>query len=184
MLYIEWFMESRKSVPQSRNFSTIESKKNMNMNVKHEELTVRALYDLSYTAALSLLKPAPTRGRRCRRSASSFKALGKNTFARKNTSSAVKTWSQKRKLCPNIICRPHIIRPETEVRPGAFIRDNALISAGCVVAIPPVKKTPSVRRRASPHYNYIGDSVMGHKARTGAGAVVRLKAGSLATSPS
>ena len=62
--------------------------------------------------------------------------------------------------------------PETEVRPGAFIRGNALIGAGCVVGnSTEVKNAILFDGAQAPHYNYIGDSVMGHKAHTGAGAV-------------
>ena len=65
-----------------------------------------------------------------------------------------------------------IIGPETEVRPGAFIRGNALIGAGCVVGnSTEVKNAILFDGAQAPHYNYIGDSVMGHKAHTGAGAV-------------
>ena len=77
------------------------------------------------------------------------------------------------KLYPNVyIAGPTIIGPETEVRPGAFIRGNALIGAGCVVGnSTEVKNAILFDGAQAPHYNYIGDSVMGHKAHTGAGAV-------------
>ena len=67
---------------------------------------------------------------------------------------------------------PCIIGHKTEVRPGAFIRGNALIGAGCVVGnSTEVKNAILFDGAQAPHYNYIGDSVMGHKAHTGAGAV-------------
>ena len=70
------------------------------------------------------------------------------------------------------IAGPTVIGPETEVRPGAFIRGNALIGAGCVVGnSTEVKNAILFDGAQAPHYNYIGDSVMGHKAHTGAGAV-------------
>ena len=126
------------------------------MNVKHEELTVRALYDLSYTAARPLLEACTY----------PWEALpkigGKDVWVAKSA-----------KLYPNVyIAGPTVIGPETEVRPGAFIRGNALIGAGCVVGnSTEVKNAILFDGAQAPHYNYIGDSVMGHKAHTGAGAV-------------
>ena len=70
------------------------------------------------------------------------------------------------------ITGPCVIGEKTEVRPGAFIRGNALIGAGCVVGnSTEVKNAILFDGAQAPHYNYIGDSVMGHKAHTGAGAV-------------
>lgn len=67
------------------------------------------------------------------------------------------------KLYPNVyIAGPTVIGPETEVRPGAFIRGNALIGAGCVVGnSTEVKNAILFDGAQAPHYNYIGDSVMG-----------------------
>lgn len=77
------------------------------------------------------------------------------------------------KLYPNIyIAGPTIIGPETEVRPGAFIRGSALIGAGCVVGnSTEIKNAILFDGAQAPHYNYIGDSILGYKAHTGAGAI-------------
>ena len=77
------------------------------------------------------------------------------------------------KLYPNIyIAGPAIIGPNTEVRPGAFIRGNALIGAGCVVGnSTEIKNAILFDGAQAPHYNYIGDSILGCKAHTGAGAI-------------
>ncbi|MBO5253604.1 MAG: UDP-N-acetylglucosamine pyrophosphorylase [Clostridia bacterium] len=77
------------------------------------------------------------------------------------------------KLYPNIyIAGPTIIGPDTEVRPGAFIRGSALIGAGCVVGnSTEIKNAILFDGAQAPHYNYIGDSILGYKAHTGAGAI-------------
>ena len=58
------------------------------------------------------------------------------------------------------------------MRPGAFIRGNALIGAGCVVGnSTEIKNAILFDGAQAPHYNYIGDSILGYKAHTGAGAI-------------
>lgn len=144
------------------------------MNVKHEELTVRALYDLSYTAARPLLEACTYPWEALPKIGEFIKALGKTLSPEEYEQRGEDVWVAKSaKLYPNVyIAGPTIIGPETEVRPGAFIRGNALIGAGCVVGnSTEVKNAILFDGAQAPHYNYIGDSVMGHKAHTGAGAV-------------
>lgn len=70
------------------------------------------------------------------------------------------------------ICGPAIIGPETEVRPGAFIRGNALIGAGCVVGnSTEIKNDILFNGVQVPHYNYVGDSILGYKSHMGAGSI-------------
>ena len=65
---------------------------------------------------------------------------------------------------------PVIIGPETEVRHCAFIRGNALIGAGCVVGNSTELKNVILFDKVQvPHYNYVGDSVLGFKSHMGAG---------------
>ena len=144
------------------------------MNVKHEELTVRVLYDLSYTAARPLLEACTYPWEALPKIGEVIKALGKTLSPEEYDQRGEDVWVAKSaKLYPNVyIAGPTVIGPETEVRPGAFIRGNALIGAGCVVGnSTEVKNAILFDGAQAPHYNYIGDSVMGHKAHTGAGAV-------------
>ena len=70
------------------------------------------------------------------------------------------------------ITGPCIIGPETEVRPGAFIRGKALVGAGCVVGNSVELKNCILFDSVQvPHYNYVGDSILGYHAHMGAGAV-------------
>ena len=77
------------------------------------------------------------------------------------------------KIYPNnYIAGPCIIGPETEVRPGAFIRGNALVGAGCVVGNSTELKNVILFNKVQvPHYNYVGDSILGYKAHMGAGSI-------------
>ena len=67
---------------------------------------------------------------------------------------------------------PCIIGPETEVRHCAFIRGNALVGKGCVVGNSVELKNVILFDGVEvPHFNYVGDSILGYKAHMGAGSV-------------
>lgn len=67
---------------------------------------------------------------------------------------------------------PCIIGPETEVRHGAFVRGSALVGAGCVVGNSVELKNVILFDGVQvPHYNYVGDSILGYKSHMGAGAI-------------
>ena len=67
---------------------------------------------------------------------------------------------------------PAIIGSGTEVRPGAFIRGSVITGEGCVIGnSSELKNCVLLNKVQIPHYNYIGDSVLGNKAHTGAGTI-------------
>ena len=67
---------------------------------------------------------------------------------------------------------PCIIGPETEVRHCAFIRGSALVGAGCVVGNSVELKNVILFDGVQvPHYNYVGDSILGYKSHMGAGSI-------------
>ena len=67
---------------------------------------------------------------------------------------------------------PCIIGPNTEVRHCAFIRGSALVGEGCVVGNSVELKNVILFDRVQvPHYNYVGDSILGHFAHMGAGSL-------------
>lgn len=71
-----------------------------------------------------------------------------------------------------VILGPTIIGAETEVRPSAFIRGSVLVGRNCVVGNSTELKNCILFDRVQvPHYNYVGDSVFGYRAHTGAGAI-------------
>ena len=67
---------------------------------------------------------------------------------------------------------PCIIGPRTQVRHCAFIRGSALIGAECVVGNSvELKNVILFDGVQTPHYNYVGDSVLGYQAHMGAGSI-------------
>lgn len=70
------------------------------------------------------------------------------------------------------ILPPTIIGPKTEVRPGAFIRGNAIVGENCVVGNSTELKNVILFNNVQvPHYNYVGDSILGFKSHMGAGSI-------------
>ena len=70
------------------------------------------------------------------------------------------------------IAAPCIIGPGTEVRHCAFIRGSALVGAGAVVGNSTELKNVILFDNVQvPHYNYVGDSILGYRAHMGAGSV-------------
>ncbi len=67
---------------------------------------------------------------------------------------------------------PCIIGANTEVRPGAFIRGNALVGEDCVVGNSTELKNVILFDHVQvPHYNYVGDSILGYYSHMGAGSI-------------
>lgn len=67
---------------------------------------------------------------------------------------------------------PCIIGANTEVRHCAFIRGNALIGENCVVGNScELKNVILFDNVQTPHFNYVGDSILGYKSHMGAGSI-------------
>ena len=67
---------------------------------------------------------------------------------------------------------PCIIGPRTEVRHCAFIRGSALVGADCVVGNSvELKNVILFDHVQTPHYNYVGDSILGYYSHMGAGSI-------------
>jgi NDP-sugar pyrophosphorylase family protein len=67
---------------------------------------------------------------------------------------------------------PCIIGPETEVRHCSFIRGSALVGANCVVGNSvELKNVILFDNVQTPHYNYVGDSILGYRSHMGAGSI-------------
>jgi UDP-N-acetylglucosamine diphosphorylase / glucose-1-phosphate thymidylyltransferase / UDP-N-acetylgalactosamine diphosphorylase / glucosamine-1-phosphate N-acetyltransferase / galactosamine-1-phosphate N-acetyltransferase len=70
------------------------------------------------------------------------------------------------------IIGPVWIGARTQIRPGAFIRGNVITGEGCVLGnASEFKNCLLMDGVQAPHYNYVGDSVLGNKAHLGAGAI-------------
>ena len=77
------------------------------------------------------------------------------------------------------IIAPAIIGAHTEIRPGAFIRGNVFVGEGCVIGNSSELKSAILLDHVQvPHYNYVGDSILGNYAHMGAGSICsNLKSG-------
>ena len=67
---------------------------------------------------------------------------------------------------------PAIIGKHAEIRHCAFIRGNAIVGEGAVVGnSTELKNVVLFNKVQVPHYNYVGDSILGYKAHMGAGSI-------------
>jgi UDP-N-acetylglucosamine diphosphorylase / glucose-1-phosphate thymidylyltransferase / UDP-N-acetylgalactosamine diphosphorylase / glucosamine-1-phosphate N-acetyltransferase / galactosamine-1-phosphate N-acetyltransferase len=65
---------------------------------------------------------------------------------------------------------PAYIGPGAVVRHGAFVRENVILLAGSILGhASEAKNSLFLPRAAAPHFNYVGDSILGHQVNLGAG---------------
>ena len=137
-------------------------------------LTVKNLYDLDHTQAKSLLEQVTYPWEALGGIGDFILELGKTLPEAEYDHPAENIWIAKTaKVAPTAsITGPCIIGPETEVRHCAFIRGNALVGSGAVVGNSTELKNVILFDKVQvPHYNYVGDSILGYKAHMGAGSI-------------
>ena len=78
------------------------------------------------------------------------------------------------KIAPTAsITPPAVIGADTEIRHGAFLRGGVIIGQGCVIGnSTEIKNSILLDRVQVPHYNYVGDSILGNGSHLGASAVL------------
>lgn len=131
------------------------------------------LYDLKHTAASKYLSRFAYPWEALGGIKEMIVSLGKMLSA-DYTEITPHVWVHKTaKLAPTAyLGAPCIIGAETEIRHGAFIRGSALIGERCVVGNSTELKNVILFDEVQvPHYNYVGDSILGYRAHMGAGAV-------------
>ncbi len=70
------------------------------------------------------------------------------------------------------VLAPAVIGSGSEIRPGAYVRGNVITGKNCVIGnSTELKNCIFLDGVQAPHYNYVGDSVLGNKAHMGAGAI-------------
>ncbi len=77
------------------------------------------------------------------------------------------------KIYPTAVIEgPAVIGSNTEIRPGAFIRGSVIVGENCVIGnSSELKNCVLLDKVQVPHYNYVGDSVLGNHAHMGAGSI-------------
>ncbi|HIV37982.1 MAG TPA: UDP-N-acetylglucosamine pyrophosphorylase [Candidatus Blautia stercorigallinarum] len=140
-----------------------------------EQLKISELYsDLSKTLAKELLesKTYPWEVLPC---ISEFIVKLGNTLSEEEyEKKGENVWIAKSaKVAPTAyINGPAIIGKDAEVRHCAFIRGNALVGEGAVVGNSTELKNVILFDKVQvPHYNYVGDSILGYKSHMGAGSI-------------
>ena len=138
------------------------------------ELKISALLDLSHTLAGDYLAQFEYPWQALDGIKDFILALGPTLFADEYDQPAPNVWVHKTaKVFPSAyLGAPCIIGPETEVRHCAFIRGSALVGANCVVGNSvELKNVILFDNVQTPHYNYVGDSILGFKSHMGAGSI-------------
>jgi NDP-sugar pyrophosphorylase family protein len=81
---------------------------------------------------------------------------------------------------------PAWIGEDCEIRSGCYIRENVIVGSGCVLGNSCEFKNSIIFDEAQiPHFNYVGDSIVGHRGHLGAGVIlsnVRLDRGEISVS--
>ena len=139
-----------------------------------EEAKIVHLYDLSHTQAAPLLSQYEYPWEALAKIGEFILQLGQSLPQDEYDHPSEDVWiSKTAKVYPGAyIAGPAIIGPGTEVRPGAFVRGKALVGEGCVVGNSTELKNVILFDGVQvPHYNYVGDSILGYKSHMGAGSI-------------
>ena len=132
------------------------------------------LFDLDFTAAAEYLKSFTYPWEALAGIKDEIIRLGKTLDKNEYDEPSENVWIHKSAIIAPTAClgAPCIIGAGTEVRHCAFIRGSALIGKCCVVGNSTELKNVILFDGVQvPHYNYVGDSILGHKSHMGAGSI-------------
>lgn len=136
--------------------------------------TVLDLFDLSHTQAKAYLENFTYPWEALGGIKAYIERLGETLDKAEYEEISPKVWVHKSAKIAKTACinAPCIIGAETEVRHGAFVRGSALVGKNCVVGNSvELKNVILFDNVQTPHYNYVGDSILGYKAHMGAGSI-------------
>ena len=139
-----------------------------------DAIRVKDLFDLDHTRAASMLEMCEYPWEALSRIKETVLAIGQSLDPMKYDQPKEGVWiARSASIAPTAtIAAPCIIGEDTEVRPGAFLRGSILVGDGCVVGNSTELKNCILFDRVQvPHYNYVGDSILGYLAHMGAGAI-------------
>ena len=136
--------------------------------------TIKELYDLDHTLAKEYLCGFEYPWEALKGIKDMIIALGKTLNKDEYDEVSENVWIHKTaKVFPSAyIAAPCIIGANTEVRHCAFIRGSALVGEDCVVGNScELKNVILFDHVQTPHYNYVGDSILGYFSHMGAGSI-------------
>ena len=139
-----------------------------------ENITVKNLYDLQETIAARLFEGITYPWEVLPKIHDFILELGKSLPEDLYEKRGEDIWVAKNaKVAPTACLNgPLIIDEEAEIRHCAFVRGNAIVGKGAVVGnSTELKNVVLFNKVQVPHYNYVGDSVLGFKSHMGAGSI-------------
>lgn len=135
---------------------------------------IKDLYDLNETIAGDLFQGLTYPWEALPKISAFIPELGKKLPAEEYNQVSENVWIAKSaSVAPTAsITGPCIIGRNAEVRHCAFIRGNAIVGEGAVVGnSTELKNVVLFNKVQVPHYNYVGDSILGYRAHMGAGSI-------------
>lgn len=139
-----------------------------------EKLTVKELFNLNETIAKDLLNSVTYPWEALPKISAFIVELGETLDEEKYEKRDKDIWIAKNATVATTayIHGPAIIGENAEVRHCAFIRGNAIVGEGAVVGNSTELKNVILFNKVQvPHYNYVGDSILGYKSHMGAGSI-------------
>ena len=139
-----------------------------------KEMTVKEMYTLEETIAKDLFEGVTYPWEVLPKISNFILELGATLSEDEYEKRGENVWVAKSaKVAPTaFINGPAIIGKDAEVRHCAFIRGNAIVGEGAVVGNSTELKNVILFNKVQvPHYNYVGDSVLGYKSHMGAGSI-------------
>lgn len=138
------------------------------------ELAITALYDLTHTLAAEYLQQFTYPWEALAGIGDEIRRIGAGLSEEEYEKRGEDIWvARSAKVAPTACLNgPCIVGKDAEVRHCAFIRGKALIGEGAVVGNSTELKNVILFDKVQvPHYNYVGDSILGYKAHMGAGSI-------------
>lgn len=139
-----------------------------------ESCKIGNLFDLNETIAREYMETAEYPWELLAGISDYIKKLGASLDPEKYEQRAEDIWIAKSASVAPSACLngPLIIDEEAEVRHCAFVRGSAIVGKGAVVGNSTELKNVILFNKVQvPHYNYVGDSILGYKAHMGAGSI-------------
>ncbi len=139
-----------------------------------DQITIKDLYNLEETIAGELFAGKTYPWEVLPKIGAFIVKLGNTLDPQEYEKAGENIWiARSAKVAPTAsITGPAIIGKEAEIRQCAFIRGNAIVGEGAVVGnSTELKNVVLFNKVQVPHYNYVGDSILGYRAHMGAGSI-------------